>query len=224
MNQKGSANIILVVVIVVLLGAVGYLALTKKSEPITEQPAPTPVSNVPISDPSQAPTPIPSSNPVGVETFSSQKLGVTFNYLKSQGSPVIEDGDKIYVGGKDGQWVQEFSKNSDDDLKAAIRKKFLVGISEQDCPVVDRTSDMENIATAEIKFGFQITDLGDPRIEASPCPEGYRATNGIRYFWMDKSHPDKFFFFSIGQYAILAEPAQTGGGEKTWQETFEVTE
>lgn len=37
MNQKGFANIILVVVIVLLLGAVGYFAFVKKSEPVAQQ-------------------------------------------------------------------------------------------------------------------------------------------------------------------------------------------
>lgn len=37
MNQKGFTNIILIVVIVVLVGAVGYFAFVKKSEPITEE-------------------------------------------------------------------------------------------------------------------------------------------------------------------------------------------
>ena len=55
MNQKGFANIILVVVIVILVGAVGYFAFVKKSEPITQQPAPTSTSST------QTPTPTPSA-------------------------------------------------------------------------------------------------------------------------------------------------------------------
>ena len=51
MNQKGFANIVLIAVIVVLIGAVGYFAFVKKSEPIAEQPAPTPATNT------QTPTP-----------------------------------------------------------------------------------------------------------------------------------------------------------------------
>lgn len=42
MNQKGFANIILVVVVVILVGAVGYFAFVKKSEPIAQQPTSTP--------------------------------------------------------------------------------------------------------------------------------------------------------------------------------------
>jgi len=41
MNQKGFANIILVIVIVILVGVVGYFALVRKSEPITQTSTPT---------------------------------------------------------------------------------------------------------------------------------------------------------------------------------------
>ena len=48
MNQKGFANIVLIVVIVILVGAVGYFALVKKSPPIVQQmPTPTPTSQIP---------------------------------------------------------------------------------------------------------------------------------------------------------------------------------
>ncbi len=47
-NQKGFANIALVVVIVVLVGAVGYFAFVKKSEPIAEQPTHTPTQTNPV--------------------------------------------------------------------------------------------------------------------------------------------------------------------------------
>ena len=41
MNQKGFAKIILVGVIVVLIGIVGYLVLVKRSEPTSQQPSST---------------------------------------------------------------------------------------------------------------------------------------------------------------------------------------
>ncbi|MDO8492555.1 MAG: hypothetical protein Q7S34_02880 [bacterium] len=54
MNQKGFANIVLTIVIVVIAGAVGYFALVKKSEPIAQQPTPTPTQT---KTPTQTPTP-----------------------------------------------------------------------------------------------------------------------------------------------------------------------
>ncbi len=41
MNQKGFVNIILVAVIVILIGAVGYFVFVKKSVPTAQQPTPT---------------------------------------------------------------------------------------------------------------------------------------------------------------------------------------
>ena len=51
MNQKGFANIALIVLVVVLLGVVGYFAIVKKSEPVAQQPTPSPVSNTQIQTP-----------------------------------------------------------------------------------------------------------------------------------------------------------------------------
>lgn len=72
MNQKGFANIILVVVIVaVLVGAVGYFAFVKKSEPIAQQPTPTPTQTI---------TPAPTQTPK-VETTN----WLSFNSVKDTG-------------------------------------------------------------------------------------------------------------------------------------------
>ncbi len=53
MNQKGFANIILIVVIVAIVVVGGYFAFVKKSEPVAQQPTPTQtnttVSPTPIS-------------------------------------------------------------------------------------------------------------------------------------------------------------------------------
>ena len=53
-NQTGFANIILIVVIVaILVGAVGYFVFVKKSEPIAQQPVPTQTTNTPSPTPTQ---------------------------------------------------------------------------------------------------------------------------------------------------------------------------
>ncbi|MDO8728899.1 MAG: hypothetical protein Q7K26_03285 [bacterium] len=71
-NQKGFANIILVVVIVVLAGVVGYFAFVKKSEPIAQQPTPTPTqTNTP------APTPTPAPKISWKEEVLNQFKGLT---------------------------------------------------------------------------------------------------------------------------------------------------
>ena len=70
-----------------------------------------------------------------VKTYTSEKLGVQFQYLASQGDPIIEEGNRIYVGGKEGQWVQEFTKDPADDLATAVKKQFLATTSPKDCEV-----------------------------------------------------------------------------------------
>jgi hypothetical protein len=39
------------------------------------------------------------------------------------------------------------------------------------------------------------------------CPQPYTVIGGIGYFQADAQHPDRFLFFSIGQYGILAGDA-----------------
>ena len=80
-QQKGFANIILVVIIIILVGAVGYFAFIKKSEQITQQPTPTPVTT-------QTKTPDPTlttlatglpkeiENNLGFKAFISDKEGL----------------------------------------------------------------------------------------------------------------------------------------------------
>ncbi len=63
MNQKGFANIILIVIIVAIVAVGGYFAFVKKSEPITPQsPSPT-INTPPVQTPSPTPTPIPTPQP-----------------------------------------------------------------------------------------------------------------------------------------------------------------
>ena len=70
MNQKGFANIVLIIFVVVLAGTVGYFTLSKKSTPITtEPPTSTNSPNIPqtppptiINDTSQTPPPSATAN------------------------------------------------------------------------------------------------------------------------------------------------------------------
>ena len=68
MNQKGFANIILIVVIVILVGAVGYFAFVKKPEPIAKQPTPTSTqTTTPTKTPvSPTPTPTPTQTKITI--------------------------------------------------------------------------------------------------------------------------------------------------------------
>lgn len=51
------------------------------------------------------------------------------------------------------------------------------------------------------------------------CPEPYVSENGISYFLEDTNRPDKFVYFSIGQYAI-----DSGISNLMWQDTIKDAE
>src|SRR3989338_7042964 len=74
MNQKGFVNIILVAVVVVLVGAVGYFMFVKKSEPIAQQPTPTQTKT------SMSPTPTPTSQATNFKTYTNSQYGFEFQY------------------------------------------------------------------------------------------------------------------------------------------------
>jgi hypothetical protein len=176
----------------------------------------------------------------GVQKFTSEKLGITFQYYTDQDgngeteTGVSEQDDKVYVyylpaPVTEGQWVQSFTKNPDEDLDTAIKNMFLKGISETDCYITEypiSETPQENIVTRQIAYPIDSTDpnatLEELMKNRAKCPQDYSLTNGIQYFWMDKNHPDKFFFFAIGQYGILAESYKPDVNLKTWQDTFQV--
>jgi hypothetical protein len=81
MNQRGFANVILVVVIVIFVSVVGYFALVKKSEPVAQQQS-TPTSSqmttstkTPVS-----PTPIAKDETAVWNTFTDTRYGFEFQY------------------------------------------------------------------------------------------------------------------------------------------------
>lgn len=83
MNQKGFANIILIVLVIILIGVVGYLTLIKKS---TTQPTPSDQTQVQNNTSSQPATNNEVSNPpVSKKTFSlpsdAEKIGETDKFI-----------------------------------------------------------------------------------------------------------------------------------------------
>ena len=78
MNQKGFANIILVVIIVAAIAVGGYFVFVKKSEPTAQQPTPTPPSaqtKTPVS-----PTPTPKNETANWAVYSNTKYNYSFRY------------------------------------------------------------------------------------------------------------------------------------------------
>jgi len=68
----------LVVVIVILLGAVGYFVFVKKSTPAAQQPTPIPTKTAQVSNSS---TPIATANPMaGWKTYTNSEFGYSLDY------------------------------------------------------------------------------------------------------------------------------------------------
>ena len=74
MNQKGFANIILVVVIIILVGAIGYFTFVKKSESVAQQ------STLTLTKTLVSPTPTTPSETANWGTYKNTTYGFEFNY------------------------------------------------------------------------------------------------------------------------------------------------
>ncbi|MDP2631021.1 MAG: hypothetical protein Q8P56_06490, partial [Candidatus Uhrbacteria bacterium] len=136
------------------------------------------------------------------------------NPLLATGDPVIEEGDTIFVDGKEGQYVKKFSKSAQDDLKTAIQKTILSGYPKDKCHVVDYDYMKKGVIDASEITYESSEEIGS----GGMCPGNYERTNGVRYFLMDKNHPTSFYFFFIGQYIVPANAT----GDKDWASTFRV--
>ncbi len=227
---KIATLIVVTILIAVVSSFATYYFLNKQfdkklqlMQKANQVPIVSPTTFVTIPTPTFYPV---DSNP-NLKRHISEKFGITFTYLKNQ-SPeranaieVLEENTKIYIGGKEGQWVEVFDKNPKDSLEEAIRKRILTNYSPTDCFVekskITNSSYPPTFEQAHISFP-KTNDENDPFSEstAKKCPSDYRETNGIRFFLQDNNFPNKFFFFSIGQYAILAD------GNKSWFDTFQV--
>lgn len=212
MKRNGFA-FLPVIIIIVVLGVAGYLAyqspqlkstitnkLTASSSPLVkDQATPTPPNE---------PTITTSQNG---NTYTSNALGIEFDYSthvygdKTIKSQVFEQGNKIYVYPStikeptQGQSIEVFPKDPNDSLEVAITKKFLSGISKEDCFVVIKSdSATPNIVKATISYPW--TNPDEPKfLFGEKCPEKYKESNGISYFQMDTKHPSTFIYLSIGQ-------------------------
>jgi hypothetical protein len=150
----------------------------------------------------------------GVKTYTSQKLGVKFQYNskphENMTAGVKESGNKIYVyagtmAPESGQSVEVFAKRADETLEQSIRRQILADYPSSVCRI--------EIAPSNIQGGYQVAEISYPRSSDTEdpwfsnyqlCNPGYDKTNGIRYFLYDPKHADMFVFLSIGQYAIPA--------------------
>ncbi len=164
----------------------------------------------------------------GVTTFTSTALGIRFTYLSEQQEQRIgvrEVGDKIYVyptsmQPEAGQWVRVFRKPAAQSLDVAVRTQLLQGYAESDCraalaadPIAGQSNPPGRVF-ARIEAPARPGESVEARAaRTQKCPQPYAAVGGIAYFMADTTQPDRFVFFSIGQYAIMS------AGGRPWQNT-----
>lgn len=178
-----------------------------------------------------------SSSNSNVKKFSSSNLGISFEYQeKVTGSDETfatkEIGNKVYVYSNimqptQGQYVEVFEKKSSDDLVSAVTNKILDGYSTKDCIVRETGKNLSStlvtipkpyvIAQIGLPSDINYTDPESILPYLAKCPAEYTSANGLSYFLMDPKYPNKFVFFSIGQYAIMAN------NEQSWQDTINFT-
>ncbi len=79
-NQKGFENIILIAVIVILVGAVGYFAFVKKSEPVAQQTTPPPTNTQSPVPQQPSPTPVVVNETANWKTYKSDTYNFEVKY------------------------------------------------------------------------------------------------------------------------------------------------
>ena len=145
--------------------------------------------------------------------------------IPNEGEKILKEGNNIYVGGKNGQYLKVLSKDPNLSAEEGIGKAILTGYPAEDCFINNRTN--EQYIKDNFPNGYYyISPVDYPNIAkgdepfwigSGKCPNEYAKTNGIRYFLGDENHPDKFLFFSIGQYGIPLD--ENNNDSKLWQST-----
>lgn len=209
---------------------------------LTKTPLPVD-SATPIATPTALPavkTPVITASPESqglsddVRLFKSTTLGITFRYSQKEDQQLFdakEIGDKIFIfmtqmPPENGQWVQVYRKSADTSLEDAIKTQVLKGFSLSDCIVTIVNDPNQGVMGTELPgTTFAMIklpilpddDMAVAQTKAAKCPQPYSAFGGIAYFMAFEDIPDRFVFFSIGQYMIPAEQ------DIPWQTTLRFT-
>ncbi len=243
MYKRGFSliEVLIVIVLISILGSAGYLLWQNQSSPTpTPQtktdpfPSETPSFNQPTLTPTPGQSHSEDTGTINQKRYISPRLGISFLYLSKyldQDIHVLEEDNKIYVYAEqgafgsgnysEGQYVEVLTKDRSDDLKIALEKNHLTNYSPNDCTASIKgtktinhqvfTTGNIDVAKDPLEIDFSFEGLED-------CPSPYTASNGISYFLYDPDFPTKYFFFSIGQYGLAADPETEIG----WQDTFQV--
>lgn len=241
-KKKSPIIILLLVIALIGIGVAGYFGyqnyVLKNQITVTPPPPEPPIRPTDISNPMVLPTDKPTSstdkNSYSENTsipnqkkFVSPGLGISFLYLSQYGGEQFntkEINNKVYVYPQlsdysNGQYVEVFKKDPTKTLLETIKSTFLESYSPEKCIAYESAPSPHypsNYVQANIKVPGEFSDPEEMSTKRQQCPT-YTQSNGISYFLMDKNHPDKFVFFNIGQYSILANSEK----ELTWENTIQ---
>lgn len=238
-QNKVFLTVVLTIFLITLAGGVGYLFYQNQQlknqayRVSSEDTSSLEISPTPTLEPTTPADPYTENTTTpGQKKYVNPKLGISFLYLVIDGFDNVteittkEIGSKVYVYAKKynynaGQYVEVFDKNPKQTLKEAIETKFLENYSTEKCFASVQqlpASYPSSYTKATINITGDISTMSmEERLEkVRQCPQDYIGSGGIAYFLMDNNHPDKFVFFSIGQYSMLS-----GVDDLTWQDTIE---
>ena len=186
-----------------------------------------------------------SKEPEGkFKVYESSKLGVVFSYYQYASGDLVkaevkvaEIDNKIYlyvgrskaepVDPTKGKYIEVLSKSPNQSLKESIESSVLKGYDLRNC-TVDTTYN-KNIALIKPTYEYAVinynstpedTDYQMRLKKAQLCNLKYNSFNGVGYFVMDKKHPDKFAFVSLGQDNFAFPVLRTVNPVISWDDTL----
>ncbi len=218
LDKKNSTSAVLLFVVVILLGVIGYLIFAEKKETVTQEsptPTPTSISEKPKID-LDAIFEL-SKKKAGTKIYYSEKLGVGFTYLQTEkyNPEILESGNRIDVGS---HWIEVFKKDEKSTLSDAITKELLTGIDPKDCFVKmePKYNRLGGYLGAVIDYAYP-SDPNDWWKAADKCPKSYTPAGFVSYFLMNKDVSDKFIFLMAGQ-----EPGLSDGSDGDWLTSLQI--
>lgn len=238
-NQTGFSQPILlgaIILLLLILGGIYFLSTRENQEKtlyqgqlqISNKPSPAFNKEATSSEKEKIEGTINQQATPLQKVFTSKELGIEFTYLEKTPLNKVDTvktkvvGNKVYVYFKEenfekGQYVEVFNKDPNDNLKTAINKQILKNYSEENCSTDISKSSSYLDSYEEVYVSYAKSLLSDGFVgtnDVDKCPTKYISYQGKAIFVTDKKHPDKFVFFSIGQYGIEA------GDGKFWEETI----
>ncbi|OGN09626.1 MAG: hypothetical protein A3J46_00150 [Candidatus Yanofskybacteria bacterium RIFCSPHIGHO2_02_FULL_41_11] len=203
MNQKGFANIVLVVVIVILVGAVGYFAFVKKSEPVAQQPTPTSTR----TQPTKSPTPTSSTKTKSIDLAGKYTVNVPVDFTVTEVSKAITKVPVYALESPDGHNIS-ISVHSYTSAESQVPGECIVSnnfdAGKFSAPIFCEGLNLVDSFTISgnryVKYGTVISDTSLDCTMNSPCPVKVpaetRYSKGYVFVVPDKAHNTVIEFFA----------------------------